>query len=93
VREDHFVYFWRTARGHEVDLLIDSGKQRVPVEIKLRSAPTFEDARDVSTCLEDPGLPHGYVIYPGLERHPLDHHVTAIPAEQLLSQPEDVVKL
>lgn len=87
------AYFWRTVRGDEVDLLIDFGKRQIPFEIKLRSAPTLEDARGVLTCLEDLGLPRGYVIYPGRERYSLGHHVTAIPAEQLLSAPEDVVKL
>ena len=87
------AYFWRTARGHEVDLLIDDGKRQVPFEIKLRSAPTLEDARGVLTCMDDLGLSRGYVIHPGHERYSLGQHVTAIPAEQLLGQPEDVIKL
>lgn len=86
-------YFWRTARGHEVDLLIDDGKRPVPFEIKLRSAPTLEDARGLLTCMQDLGLSRGYVVHPGREQYSLGHHVTALPAESLLSQPEDVVKL
>ena len=28
------LYFWRDRTGHEVDAIIDTGKQLVPVEIK-----------------------------------------------------------
>ena len=86
-------YFWRTAGGQEVDLLMDEGKRQVPFEIKLRSAPTLEDARGVLQCMEDLRLPRGYVIHPGRERYSLGHRVIAIPAAQLLSQPESVADL
>jgi hypothetical protein len=86
-------YFWRTAGGQEVDLLMDEGKRQVPFEIKLRSAPTLEDARGVLRCMEDLRLPRGYVIHPGRERYSLGHRVIAIPAAHLLSQPESVAAL
>lgn len=28
------LYFWRDSHGHELDLIIDLGKKRIPVEIK-----------------------------------------------------------
>ena len=87
------AYFWRTARGQEVDLLLDYGNRHVPFEIKLHSAPTLDDARGVVTCMEDLGLSRGYVIHAGREQYSLGQHVTAIPAEQLLAQPEELVKL
>ena len=87
------AYFWRTARGHEVDLLMDHGSRQVPFEIKLRSAPTLEDARGVLACMADLGLPRGYVIHPGREQYSLGSHVTALPAERLLRRLEDVAAL
>lgn len=87
------AYFWRTAQGDEVDLLIDCGSRRVPFEIKLHSAPTLEDAQGLLKCMADLQLPRGYVIYPGREQYSLGHHVTVIAAEQILRQPEDVSKL
>ena len=93
VRPASQAYFWRTARGHEVDLLIDHGGRQVPFEITLRSAPTLEDARGVLTCIEDLGLRRGYLIHSGRERYSLGHHITALPADSLLSQPEGVAEL
>ena len=38
------TYFWRTAQGVEVDLLLDLGSRLVPFEIKLHSSPSVQDA-------------------------------------------------
>jgi predicted AAA+ superfamily ATPase len=86
------AYFWRTARGEEVDLLIDHGRRRVPFEIKLHSAPTREDARSVVACMRDLDLPKGYVIHAGRNEYSLGDNVTALPADQLLSQPGDIAE-
>jgi predicted AAA+ superfamily ATPase len=93
VRPTSHAYFWRTATGQEVDLLIDHGRRQVPFEITLRSVPTIEDARGVRACMTDLGLPRGYVIHAGREQYSLGHRVTALPAERLLAQPEALLRL
>ena len=93
VRPAYRPHFWRTALGQEVDLLMDDGRRQVPFEIKLRSTPTIDDARGVLTCMKDLGLRRGYVIYPGREAYSLGQQVTALPADQLLSQLQDIAKL
>lgn len=93
IRPGSQAYFWRTATGHEVDLLIDLGARLVPFEIKLHSAPGPNEARGVYTCIQDLQLPRGYVIYPGRETYSLGRHVMAIPATDLLSDPERIAAL
>jgi predicted AAA+ superfamily ATPase len=92
-RPGYRPHFWRTAVGQEVDLLMDDGRRQVPFEIKLHSAPTIDDARGLLTCMADLGLRRGYVIYPGREAYSLGHQVTALPAAQLLSRPQEVARL
>jgi predicted AAA+ superfamily ATPase len=75
-----------------VDLLIDHGRRRVPFEIKLHSAPTRDDARSVVACMRDLDLPKGYVIHAGRNEYSLGDNVTALPADQLLSQPGDIAE-
>ena len=36
-------YFLRTADGHEIDLVLDMGRERWAIEVKLTSDPTPED--------------------------------------------------
>jgi predicted AAA+ superfamily ATPase len=87
------AFFWRTAQGDEVDLLVEGGGRRIPFEIKLHSAPRAEDARGLLRCMSDLGLRRGYVVYPGRAPYSLGHGVTALPAEPLLAHPERVVRL
>ena len=86
-------YFWRTAQGDEVDLLIDAGARLVPFEVKLHSAPTRDDARGVVRCMQLLGLKRGYVVYPGGKDYPLGGGVTALAAAPLLAAPATVARL
>ena len=87
------AYFWRTSQGNEVDLLLDLGKRIVPFEIKLHSAPTAQDANGLRRCMKDLKLPRGYLIYPGKTSYSLGEHITALPAEKILSSPQEIVGL
>ena len=87
------AFFWRTAQGDEVDLLIEGGGRRIPFEIKLHSAPRAEDARGLLRCMSALELRRGYLVYPGAEPYSLGRGVTALPAEQLLARPERVARL
>jgi hypothetical protein len=86
-------FFWRTAQGDEVDLLVEGGGRRVPFEMKLHSAPGADDARGLRRCMTDLDLPRGYLVYPGREPYSLGHGVTALPVQRLLANPERVARL
>jgi len=80
------AWFWRTAQGDEVDLLIETGARLVPFEAKLHSAPKPDEARGLFRCMADLKLPRGYVVYPGRDRYSLGRGVTAVPARSLLGR-------
>jgi uncharacterized protein len=85
-------YFWRTAQGHEIDLLIDLGTMKIPFEIKLHSAPTGNDAVVLRHCLQQLQLDHGYLIHSGRENYSLGSGVTALAADQVLSRPQTLLR-
>jgi predicted AAA+ superfamily ATPase len=87
------AFFWRTAQGDEVDLLIDVGGRQIPFEVKLHSAPAAHDARTLLRCMQDLGLPRGHVIYPGEKDYSLGGGASALSARRLLSRPQDCVRL
>jgi predicted AAA+ superfamily ATPase len=86
-------YFWRTAQGDEVDLLMDVGPRRVAFEIKLHSAPGPLDVPGLRRCLRDLGLPRGYVLHNGRERYSLGGGVMALPAAEALAHHRELAKL
>jgi hypothetical protein len=80
------AWFWRTAQGDEVDLLIETGSGLLPVEIKLHSAPGTADAQGLRRCMADLRLDRGYLVHAGREQYSLGGGVTAVPAARLLVQ-------
>lgn len=79
------VYFWRTAAGSEVDIVVQASGKLVPVEVKLSATPRPPMASSIKRFQEDFGdiaLP-GYVVHPGNTRLPLGSNVTALPFGEL----------
>lgn len=83
-------HFWRTARGEEVDLLVDAGAGLLPIEIKLNSAPSAEDASSLRRCMQDLRIDRAWLIYPGEQTYSLGGSVMAVPAITALSGPADL---
>lgn len=82
---DQQIYFWRTAAGSEVDIVVESGGKLIPIEVKLSATPRPAMANAIKTFRVDFGdraLP-GYVIHPGDIRLPLGDNVTAWPFRDL----------
>ncbi len=79
-------YFWRTARGAEVDLLVDTGDRLIPFEIKLHSAPGKNMVKGMQSCMTDLKIDKGYVVYPGEETYSLKDNITVIPVKKVLKE-------
>jgi hypothetical protein len=63
------VFFWRTARGAEVDLVLDRGSTRLLVEVKVGRGDTPAVLRTLTQSMEDMGATRAWVISqaPGVE--------------------------
>ena len=77
-------WFWRTAQGHEIDLLFEGASGLSAFEIKLHSAPTSDDARSLKAGMAQLRLERGWVVYPGSDQYALGGGVTVVPAARLL---------
>jgi hypothetical protein len=76
------IYFWRTSTGAEVDLLVETGGEIVPLEVKLSSTPKPSMAAGIHALRDDLGekkVRPGYVVHPGNSRLPLGRGVMALP--------------
>ncbi len=80
------IWFWRTAAGSEVDIVIESGGKLCPLEIKLSATPSPAHAKAIhefKSLFAERALP-GYVIHSGDVRLPLGAGVTALPFGDLI---------
>jgi uncharacterized protein len=76
-------YFWRTANGAELDLLIARGSKRVGFEIKRTTAPSLTPS--MRAAFADLKLQRLYVLYVGEHTFDLAPGIQAVPASQLLT--------
>ena len=71
------AYFWATHAGAELDLMVTVGGKRYGFEFKYADAPGR--SRSLLTALQDLGLDHLWVVYPGSQEYPLDDRISVIP--------------
>jgi predicted AAA+ superfamily ATPase len=75
------VSTWQTTTGAEVDAIVETPGEAIPVEVKWTESPSPHDARHVETFLAlHSKLSHrGYVVCRCPRQQQLTDHVTAIP--------------
>jgi predicted AAA+ superfamily ATPase len=71
------AFFWATHQGAEIDLILVRGGEMLGVECKRTDTPTMTPS--IRHALEDLGLAHVVVIYPGTKRYPIAGRVEAVP--------------
>ena len=75
------AYFWATHAGAELDLMVTIAGKRHGFEFKYTDAPGRK--RSMHIAIEDLGLEHLWVLYPGDQRYALDDKITVIPLEEI----------
>jgi uncharacterized protein len=75
------AYFWSTQTGAEVDLMLIRHGKRWGFEFKGSDAPGT--TKSMHIALQDLGLEHLWVIYPGTMRYALTDRITALPLRDL----------
>ncbi len=76
-------YFYRTAAGAEIDLLLVRGNQRIGIECKASKAPRV--SRGFWNVLDDLDLQSAWVIAPVDDSYPLRKNVTVSPLDHFLT--------
>lgn len=82
------LYHWRTQHGAEVDLLLEQDGWLYPIEVKMKSYLTKNDARGLRAFREtypSQRIKPGIIIYPGDRCYYVDESVIAVPCHGLFS--------
>lgn len=75
------VYFWAAHAGAELDLMVTIAGKQYGFECKYTDA--LGRKRSMHIVIEDLGLEHLWVIYPGDQKYALDNNITVIPLETI----------
>lgn len=79
--EEARLYFWRTASGWEVDLLVETQEELIPIEIKHTETIRPEQARSLLQFQKEfaDRTQRGYIIHPGSTVLPLGQGILSLP--------------
>ena len=75
------AYFYGTQRGAELDLMLLRRGLRWGFEFKCTDAPRI--TKSMRIVIEDLGLEHLWVLYPGDHEYPLTDTITALPLKDV----------
>ena len=78
-------FFYRTAQGDEIDLLVKKDNKFTAYEIKTATSIHKNDLTGFMRCLDQLHLQSGTVIYSGKEEYSLDKRIKVLPVSKLLS--------
>ncbi len=75
------ILYWRTARGEEVDFVLEVGAQLVPIEVKATSRPNLRDTANIRVFREEYGAQAraGLLLHTGEQIEWLTPDVLAVP--------------
>jgi uncharacterized protein len=69
--------YYRTAAGTELDLVVETGQERIGIEVKFSCAP--KPTKGFWIALQDLGVHRAYVVAPVAEGYPLAANVEVVP--------------
>jgi len=79
------IYFWRTATGIEIDILVEDQGLLHPLEVKATATPRPSMSSGIVSLRKDLGqrVGKGYIVHMGELTLPLAPEIKAIPLSQL----------
>lgn len=78
------LYYWRTVSGAEVDFVLQTPKELIPIEVKYTSNVSTRDASSIEKFIAiHPKAKRGFVIGKIKREEKLTHRVSAIPWHEI----------
>jgi predicted AAA+ superfamily ATPase len=82
------AFFWATHSGAEIDLFFLTHGRRLAIEVKFNEAPHV--TRSMRMALDDLGLDHLWIIYPGQHVYPVHARISVWPLQEIAALPERI---
>lgn len=74
--QEEDIYFWAVHTGAELDLVFQRNGRLWGLEFKFSETPKI--TKSMRIALEELGLNHIWLVYPGADLFPLERHITAV---------------
>lgn len=78
------VHYWRDYSGVEIDYIINTGHNYIPIEVKWNEAPQAKDARHIKKYINEYENCHqAYIICRTPTPYQISENITALPWQEL----------
>lgn len=77
--------FYRTAKGEEMELVLEYGQKRIGIECKVTVSP--EITRSMTISINDLKPDHVFIVAPVNDSYPLSQDVTVISLSNMFNHP------
>lgn len=77
--------FYRTAKGEDMDLVMEYGERKIAIECKASKSPDV--TRSMVIAINDLQPDHVFVVAPVSDSYPLSKSITVTPLKDLFAQP------
>lgn len=85
--------YWRDANGPEIDFVLESHDQFVPIEVKWSTAPSDKEAKHLKKFIaEYPHIYQGIIVCRTPAAYELEGNILVLPWQNLLSHLESTFK-
>jgi hypothetical protein len=81
---DWHHFFYRTATGVELDLVIEKGSRTIGIECKANTAPN--PAKGFRQALRDLNIDEAYLVAPVENSYPVEQGIQVVPVLELLAR-------
>ncbi len=85
LKTNHKIYYWRTSSGMEVDCVLESHNELIPIEIKSSAHVSQRELSGLRSFIADYGnlVTRAFVVTMGSRPEKIDEKITAIPWQYL----------
>lgn len=78
------LMFWRDPDGPEIDWLLKTAGDNIPIEVKMKPNPDKSDCKHLFVFMNEYSCPHGaFVICTTPRRFKIEKNITAIPWQEI----------
>lgn len=78
------IHFWRDPDGPEVDWVIKTKGQYIPIEVKIKENPSAKDIKHMRTFMQEYPCPDGgFVVCNTPRKFKIEKNITAIPWQEI----------
>jgi len=87
------LFYWRDKSGREIDLVVDTGKEIIPIEIKSGRTASPEWLKNLKYWQKLTGFTKGFILYGGKQKMTYTDGITIMNWREFMQKPNKYIDI